>query len=75
MPGGLDATIKVSTSTLDLLKELADADGLTLDAELQVLVRRERQRRMGRELAAVDLDQAEAAWEETGASEAGDPRR
>ncbi len=37
--------------------------------------RRERQRRMGLELASVDLDQADGAWLDMGASEAGDAGR
>ena len=73
--GGMNTTIKVSTSTRDLLKDLADADGVTLDAELRALARRERQRRMGLELASVDLDQADGAWLDMGASEAGDAGR
>ena len=68
-------TIKVSTSTRDVLKELADADGVTLDAELRALARRERQRRMGLELAAADHDDADAGWPEMGASEASDASR
>ena len=44
------------------MKELAAADGLTLDAELQRLVRRERQRRMGEALASNEPDETENAW-------------
>ncbi len=71
----MNTTIKVSSSTRDLLKELADADGVTLDAELRALARRERQRRMGLELAAADLDRSDAAWLDMGASEARDASR
>ena len=39
-------TIKVSTSTRDALRQLADRDGLTLDAQLNRLIRRERRRLM-----------------------------
>ncbi|MFW2335231.1 hypothetical protein [Ilumatobacter sp.] len=71
----MNTTIKVSTSTRDLLKELADADGMTLDAELWALARRERQRRMGLELAEADLDRSDAGWLDMAASQAGDASR
>lgn len=71
----MNSTIKVSSSTRDLVKELADADGVTLDAEPRALARRERQRRMGLELAADDPDAADAAWLDMGAAEACDASR
>lgn len=75
VPNGMNTTIKVSTSTRDLLKERADADGMTLDAELWALARRERQRRMGLELAEADLDRSDVGWLDMAASEAGDASR
>lgn len=53
-------TVKVSTQTRDELRMVADREGLTLDAALRMLLRAERQRQMGRDLAqrpAVDQDQ------------------
>jgi hypothetical protein len=49
-------TIKVSTSTRDALRQLADRDGLTLDAQLNRLIRRERRRLMGAQLASAPPD-------------------
>lgn len=68
----MNTTIKVSTSTRDLVKELADADGLTLDGELRVLARRERQRRMGLELAAHHASDNDALWLDAGAADVAD---
>lgn len=47
---------------------MADHDKLTLDAEIECLVRSERQRRMGRSLAASELDDADRAWLDLSAS-------
>lgn len=49
-------TIKVSTRTRDALRQLADRDGLTLDAQLNRLIRRERRRLMGAQLASAPPD-------------------
>lgn len=49
-------TIKVSVSTRDALRLLADREGLTLDAQLAELVRRERRRTIGGQLASLPLD-------------------
>lgn len=49
-------TIKVSVETRDALRELADRDGLTLDAQLSKLVRRERRRIIGAQLASAAPD-------------------
>lgn len=54
-------TIKVSVSTRDALRQLADREGLTLDAQLDRLVRRERRRTIGAQLASSPLDPAEVA--------------
>jgi hypothetical protein len=44
-------TIKVRKSTRDAVRQLADADGVSLDSEIQRLARRERQRRIADALA------------------------
>ncbi len=49
-------TIKVSISTRDALRLLADREGLTLDAQLDQLVRRERRRTIGAQLASLPPD-------------------
>jgi hypothetical protein len=48
-------TIKVSTRTRDALRQLADRDGLTLDAQLDLLIRRERRRMIGMQLSSESL--------------------
>ncbi len=58
-------TVRVSPQTRDSLKELAEADGITLDAELSRLARAERQRRMGQGLAASTLDPDDERWIDT----------
>ena len=47
--------MKVSVSTRDALRQLADRDGLTLDAQLEKLIRRERRRIIGAQLASAPL--------------------
>lgn len=54
-------TIKVSVQTRDALRELADREGLTLDAQIDKLVRRERRRIIGAQLASAPLDADDAA--------------
>lgn len=54
-------TIKVSTETRDALRRLADRDGITLDAQLQKLIRRERRRIIGAQLAEGSLDDHDSA--------------
>jgi hypothetical protein len=54
-------TIKVSTETRDALRRLADREGLTLDAQLQKLIRRERRRLLGKQLSAGGLDDNDTA--------------
>ena len=49
-------TIKVSVGTRDALRLLADREGLTLDAQLEKLIRRERRRLIGAQLAGAPLD-------------------
>ena len=55
-------TVKVSTTTRDELKGIADRDGITLDAALQKLLRYERQRRMGADLASRPVVEEDSAW-------------
>ena len=52
-------TIKVSRQTRDALRELADREGLTFDAQIERLVRRERRRIMGSQLASAPLSAAD----------------
>ena len=49
-------TIKVSVSTRDALRQLAEREGLTMDAQLDQLIRRERRRVIGAQLASAPLD-------------------
>ena len=49
-------------ATRDELKKIADRDGVTLDAALQRLLRTERQRQMGADLAARPASDEAAAW-------------
>ncbi|MDE0668202.1 MAG: hypothetical protein OXI48_04150 [bacterium] len=65
-------TIKVSIKTRDALRQLADRDGLTLDAQLGQLIRRERRRMIGTQLASAPLDAAEEATLDASASDLAD---
>jgi hypothetical protein len=65
-------TIKVSIRTRDALRQLADRDGLTLDAQLDVLIRRERRRSIGIQLASVPLDPDDRAVLDASASDVAD---
>ncbi len=47
----LMTSMKVSPATRDELKAMASRDGLTVEAALRKLLRAERQRQMGRDLA------------------------
>lgn len=53
-------TVKVSVRTRDALRQLADREGITLDAQIEKMIRRERRRVMGEQLASVppDVDDA-----------------
>ena len=55
-------TVKVSMATRDELKLMADREGITLDAALRRLLRAERQRMMGAELASRTPADEDAAW-------------
>ena len=70
-PGSSDAhtfgitnltTVNVSMATRDELKSVADREGITLDAALRRLLRYERQRRMGADLAARPDSEEDSAW-------------
>jgi predicted DNA-binding protein len=59
-------SIRLSLDTRDSLKNLALVDGLTIEQEVKQLLRAERQRRMGDELAAAELTNEENDWLELG---------
>jgi hypothetical protein len=56
------STIKVSLTTQDQLKAVADREGVTLDAVLRMLLRAERQRIMGAELALRESSDEDTSW-------------
>jgi hypothetical protein len=55
-------TVKVSTDTRDELKSIAERDGLTLDGALRKLLKAERQRLMGLDLASRPMSDADRDW-------------
>ena len=65
-------TVKVSVETRDALRRLADREGLTLDAQLRKLIRRERRRIIGSQLASGSLDADEQALLDASASDVAD---
>lgn len=65
-------TIKVSVRTRDALRELADREGLTFDAQIEKLVRRERRRIIGAQLASAPLDVGDEAVLDASASDVAD---
>lgn len=68
-------TIKVSVQTRDALRQLADRDGLTLDAQLDKLIRRERRRIIGAQLASAALEDDDVAVLDASASDVADASR
>ena len=62
-------TIKVSVRTRDALRQLADREGLTFDAQIRELVRRERRRIIGAQLASAPLDADDGAVRDASASD------
>ena len=68
-------TIKVSVRTRDALRQLADRDGLTLDAQLDRLIRRERRRFLGAQLAGAPLDDDDLAILDASAGDVADASR
>ena len=68
-------TIKVSVRTRDALRQLAAREGLTLDAQLDRLIRGERRRIIGAQLASAPLDASEEAVLDASASDVADAGR
>ena len=54
-------TIKVSVQTRDALRQLADLEGLTLNAQIERMIRQERRRTIGAQLASTPLNADEIA--------------
>ena len=65
-------TIKVSVQTRDALRRLADREGLTFDAQLEKMIRRERRRIIGAQLASAPLDVDDEAVLDASASDVAD---
>lgn len=65
-------TIKVSVRTRDALRELADREGLTFDAQIEKLIRRERRRIIGAQLAGAPLDPVDEVVLDASASDVAD---
>ena len=55
-------TVKVSVETRDELKSVAARDGITLDAALRKLLRADRQRQMGADLAQRRESDDDRSW-------------
>lgn len=68
-------TIKVSVSTRDALRRLADSEGLTLDAQLVRMIRAERRRSIGAELAGASLSDEDRIVLDGAASDVADASR
>jgi predicted transcriptional regulator len=62
-----DTTVRVSPRNRDRLRAIADAEGLSMDEALSLLLRRHRQREMGQDLSNYDPDAADEAVLATGA--------
>ena len=62
-------TIKVSVRNRDALRLLADRQGLTFDAQLGKMIRRERRRIIGAQLASAPLDADDVAVLDASASD------
>ena len=65
-------TIKVSVRTRDALRLLADREGLTFDAQLEKMIRRERRRIIGAQLAGAPLDADDEVVLDAAASDVAD---
>jgi hypothetical protein len=68
-------TIKVSVQTRDALRQLADRDGLTLDAQIDRLIRRERRRIIGAQLSSTPLAGGDVVVLDASASDVADASR
>ncbi len=76
LPGMRETTtIKVSVHTRDALRELADREGITLDAQLDRLIRRERRRVIGAQVAGAPLDEDTRAVLDASVSDVADASR
>ncbi len=62
-------TIKVSVRTRDALRQLADREGLTFDAQIEKLIQRERRRIIGAQLASDPLSADDQAVLDASASD------
>ena len=62
-------TIEISVRTRDALRKLADREGLTFDGQLEKMIRRERRRIMGVQLASAPLDAEDEAVLDASASD------
>lgn len=60
--------------TRDALRQLAERDGLTMDAQIRHLIRSERQRRIGAELAERGLSEEDHIVLDASARDAADAR-
>ena len=65
-------SIRVSIQNRDALRLLADREGLTYDAQLEKMIRRERRRIMGAQLASALLDADDEAVLDASASDVAD---
>lgn len=68
-------TIKVAVRTRDALRQLADREGRTLDGQIDVLIRRERRRIIGQQLASAPLDAADRHVLDASATDVADASR
>lgn len=71
----ITTTVRVMKTTRDAVRSLADADGLTLDGEIERLARAERQRRIGAALRAAPGDDEQSWLDMAAATVGGDARR
>lgn len=68
-------TIKVSVRNRDALRQLADREGLTFDVQLERMIRRERRRIIGAQLASAPLDVEDNAVLDASAGDVADASR
>ena len=68
-------TIKVTTRTRDTLRQLADREGRTLDAEIEALIRRERRRVIGQQLSTAELSSDDRVVLDASATDVGNASR
>ena len=68
-------TIKVLVRNRDALRQLAEREGLTFDAQLEKMIRRERRRIIGAQLASAPLDVGDEAVLDASAGDVADASR